>query len=140
VYPKADREFLDRVDVLRHLCDLDLLLFFYRHPRAFLTSEQLAAYVGYGLTQIGDSLDRLIEAQLLRRSATQAQSARIYQLTLSGPHGGWLEAILALARGRDGRRRLREAVRARSPVAPAGQAVTRKAPRAPKRGLEVIHG
>jgi hypothetical protein len=30
---------------LRDACDLDLLLFFSRHPRVVLSSEQLAAYV-----------------------------------------------------------------------------------------------
>lgn len=44
---------LQSVGVLRHPCDLDLLLFFNRHPRALLTSERLAAYVGYDLNQIG---------------------------------------------------------------------------------------
>ena len=34
---------LDRMRGIRHPCDLDLLLFFYRHPCALLSAEQLVA-------------------------------------------------------------------------------------------------
>jgi len=37
------RRLVERIGVLRNACDLDLLLFFVRHPRALLTSEQIAA-------------------------------------------------------------------------------------------------
>ena len=36
------RSMLDRIRGIRDASDLDLLLFFYRHPRALLTSEQFA--------------------------------------------------------------------------------------------------
>lgn len=42
------RLLLDGVPTLRRACDLDLLLFFARRPVSLLTSEQLAAFVGYG--------------------------------------------------------------------------------------------
>jgi hypothetical protein len=133
------RELLDRIDVLRHPCDLDLLLFFHRHPRAFLTSEQLAGYAGYSLAQISDSLDVLIGAQLLRRSATQAQSAWMYYLLCGGPQGEWLESLLALAASREGQYQLRQALKVRSAEAPAGRARAKKPARAARRSLEAVH-
>ena len=36
---------LGSIGILRHPCDLDLLIFFHRHPRVILTSERLAAYL-----------------------------------------------------------------------------------------------
>jgi hypothetical protein len=38
------RSMLDRMPGIRHAGDVDLLVFFYRHPRALLTGEQLIAY------------------------------------------------------------------------------------------------
>jgi predicted transcriptional regulator len=49
-------------------CDVDLLLFFLRHPRTLLTSVRLAAYVGYDLNQIAGSLAKLLESGLVERS------------------------------------------------------------------------
>src|SRR5436190_16953593 len=60
--PKRIGDLLHRIGCLRHPCDLDLLLFFSRHPRAFLLSERLAEYVGYDLTQVMQSLETLITA------------------------------------------------------------------------------
>ena len=55
--PKRIGDLLDRIGCLEHLSDLDLLLFFYRHPQAFLSSERLAVYVGYDLLQAKRSLE-----------------------------------------------------------------------------------
>jgi hypothetical protein len=63
---------------LRAGCDLDLLLFFARHPRVVLSSEQLAAYVGYDLQQVARSLDLLVGAGVLRRSINQGAVGRMY--------------------------------------------------------------
>src|SRR5712691_4959482 len=54
--PKQIEDLLDRIGCLRYPCDLDLLLFFHRHPRAILISERLAEYVGYELPQVAQSL------------------------------------------------------------------------------------
>ena len=62
IMPPQIGEVLDRLGCLRHPCDLDLLLFFSRHPRAFLVSERLAQYVGYDLPQVAQSLETLIAA------------------------------------------------------------------------------
>ena len=133
------RELLDQIGVLRHPCDLDLLLFFHRHPTAFLTSEQLAGYVGYSLAQTGDSLDVLIGARLLTRSATQAQSARMYHLMVGGTQRGWLQSLLALAASRQGRRQLRQALKAGLAETPVGRARAKKPARTARRSLEAVH-
>lgn len=100
---------LSSIGVLRHPCDLDVLLFFHRHPRALLTSERLAAYVGYDLNEVGRSIDLLTEAGLLQRSQNPTHAARMY--VLNGPDTGWLKSLLDIASTRDGRCDLIEAMR-----------------------------
>ena len=100
---------LNSVGVLRHPCDLDLVLFFYRHPHALLTSERLAAYVGYDLNQVGQSLDLLTEAGLLERSPNPTHAARMY--VLKAPESGWLASLLDIASTREGRRDVIDAMR-----------------------------
>jgi hypothetical protein len=74
---------------LWHPCDLDLLLFFHRHPRVLMTTERLAAYVGYDVKQIGRSLDTLLGAAVLQRSPNPTHEARLYFLRV-GADEGWL--------------------------------------------------
>src|SRR5262249_13401173 len=100
---------LSSIGVLRHPCDLDLLLFFHRHPRAVLTSERLAAYVGYDLNQVGRSIDLLSDAGLLERSQNPTHAARMYALI--APETGWLASLLVIGSTREGRRDLIEAMR-----------------------------
>src|SRR2546429_6867905 len=90
-------DLLDRIGCLKHPCDLDLLLFFDRHPRAFLIRERLAEYVGYDLTQVEDSLETLITAGLLRRSPDSTHPAQLYVLTRGSTLGGWLSSLLRIA-------------------------------------------
>lgn len=101
--PKRIGDLLDRIDCLRHPCDLDLLLFFHRHPRAFLISERLAEYVGYDLPQVAQSLETLITAGLLRRSPDSTDPARLYVLTPGSTRGRRLSSLLRFATARDGR-------------------------------------
>ena len=61
-------------------CDLDLLLFFHRHPRAVLTSERVALYVGHELSRVAKSLDSLITNGLLTRVNRPSASAAMYVL------------------------------------------------------------
>ena len=94
---------LDRSDSLRHPCDLDLLIFFVKHPHTLMGSEQLATFMGYDINQVAHSRDVLLEAGLLTRSQTRSQVARMYVLATDGVHRAWLPALVALASTRDGR-------------------------------------
>src|SRR2546427_9233617 len=90
-------DLLDRIECLRHPCDLDLLLFFSRHPRAFLLSERLAEYVGYELPQVAQSLETVITAGLLRRSPDSTHPARLYVLTPGSTRGGGRSSLPRIA-------------------------------------------
>jgi len=94
---------LDRIRGIRDACDLDLLLFFYRHPRALLTSEQFIAWLGYDREQIAKSLARLIEAGLVTRSQNPSHAAGLYVLELRGEPGELLSSLLNVATTREGR-------------------------------------
>ena len=115
---------LERSRVLKHACDLDLLVFFARHPRSLLASESLASFLGYDLKDIAASLDVLLGAGLLKRAQTPAHAARLYVFALDGAHvgpdGGWLPALLEMASTRQGRLALRETLRRRSSEGPSG--------------------
>jgi hypothetical protein len=110
---------LNSIGVLQHPCDLDLILFFHRHPCALLTSERLAAYVGYDLNQIGRSLDRLTDEGLVERTQNPTHAARMY--VLKTPDSGWLTSLLEIASTREGRRDLIQAIRDAAPVVEPGE-------------------
>jgi hypothetical protein len=104
------REILDRIGVFRHPCDVDLLVFFARHPRTLMPSEQLASFLGYEQAQVAESLDVLIEAKFLERTPNSTHPARLYVFAVNGPSGGWLPALLRHAATRDGRLAIRRAL------------------------------
>ena len=108
------RRLLDELDVLRHPCDLDLIIFFARHPRSLLASEQLAAFLGYGVKEIADSLELLLDAGFLTRTPNPRHVARMYVFSVDAPGGGWLPALVRLAATRNGRLELIWAIRERS--------------------------
>jgi DNA-binding MarR family transcriptional regulator len=83
---------------------LALVLFFHRHPRALLPSDRLAAFVGYNLKHVTQSLDLLAEAGLVEQSQHPTQAARLY--VLKTPESEWLAALLEIASTREGRRNL----------------------------------
>ena len=114
MHGKDARDLLERGGVLRSRCDLDLLLFFARHPNSLLPSESLAALLGYTLQEIAGSLDVLLAAGLLRRRQTPAHAARLYFFADGGSNGGWLPALLDLASTRPGRLALRDALAGRA--------------------------
>ena len=102
--PKRIGDLLDRIGCLGHPCDLDLLLFFYRHPQAYLQSERLAEYVGYDLPQVERSLETLMTAGLLQKSQASTRPARLYVLARrSSTLAGWLSSLLRIAATREGR-------------------------------------
>jgi len=94
-------DLLDRIGSVKSPCDLDLLLFFYRHPRAFLLSDRLAKYVGYDLPQVAGSLETLITAGLLRQSPDSTDPARLYVLRRGSTLAGWLSSLLRSAATRE---------------------------------------
>lgn len=108
--PDEAERLLDRIGVLRHPCDLDLLLFLVRHPRSMLTSDQLVAYLGYTVTQVGDSLDVLHAANLLRRSLSLTPPVRLFMLTAEGRAAEWLPALMNTVSKQGGRLALRQAL------------------------------
>ena len=112
VTPEDARRLLDGIGLTR-VCDLDLLVFFSRHPRALLASESLAGFLGYDLKDIADSLEVLMAAGLLTRVQTPAHAARLYVLTPAEASGDWLPPLVALASTRDGRLALRQGLRTR---------------------------
>ena len=95
---------LARVPVIARHCELDLLVFLYRHPRTLVTNEQLAAFVGYDKKQIAESIEAFIGAGLLERTQNAMHAARMYLLVLEGPQSGGLKELLELALTRQGRR------------------------------------
>jgi hypothetical protein len=97
---------------LRDTCDLDLLLFFSRHPRVVLSSEQLAAYVGYELQQVARALDWLLDGGLLRRALNQGAPGRMYVLEVDRA-GEWLESLRRVCATPDGRNSLKVLLRRR---------------------------
>jgi hypothetical protein len=107
------RRLLDELGIT-HLCDVDLLVFFARHPRALLASDQLAAFTGYSLPQIAESLDVLVQLGALRRTVASAHAARMYVFTPAGSNGNPLTALLEFVSARQGRLAMKRALLHRS--------------------------
>ena len=107
-------QLLERIGVLRSRCDLDLLLFFARHPAALLTSEQLANWLGHELKAIAASLDVLQQARLIERHQNPSHAARMYVFRADPAGGGWLPSLLRLAKTREGRLALLATLSSRS--------------------------
>jgi hypothetical protein len=112
------RSMLERIRSVRHACDLDLLLFFYRHSRALLTSEQLVAYLGYDRERVAKSLDGLIEAGLLTGSENRSRAARLYVLELGALPASVVSSLLKIAATRQGRQEVLRLLQSGSDHAP----------------------
>ena len=104
------RTLLTRIPALQRPCDLDLLVFFVRHWRALLSSEQLARLLGYPLKEIARSRDALVAAGLLTRVQDPTRAERMYVFEREGMHGGPIPAIVKLASTPRGRWSLRRAL------------------------------
>ena len=129
---------LDRVTILRQSCDLDLVLFFARHPRTLVTTEDLARFVGYDLPRISRSLDALIAGGVVQRSQNDAHAARMYVLESTGPNSGWLPSLLAVASTREGRAAVIAVLAARA-AGGTNDARSVANPTVPGRRLKVAH-
>ena len=97
------RRLVERSGVLRRPCDLDLVVFFARHPRTLMASEQLAAFLGYDVKEVAASLELLLDAGVLRRTPHPKHAARLYVFSVADSDGGWLPRLLKLASTRQGR-------------------------------------
>ena len=102
------KRLLAQISVIRGACELDLLVFLHRHPRALLTSERLAAFLGYDMKKIAAAIETFITGGLLERTQNPTHAARLYVLVLDGPQGGGLTALLKLASTRHGRQDILE--------------------------------
>jgi hypothetical protein len=106
------RELLNGIPTLRRPCDLDLLVFFAKHSRTLLSSEQLARLLGYELDEIARSLDVLVAAGYLTRSQKQNRTrpVQLYVFSTDAMNGGPPPAIVRLASSPEGRLALRLAL------------------------------
>ena len=112
------RALLDRIGMVRDRCDLDLLLFFVRHPRVLLSSDQIAALLGYTVKRLGDSLEALVTAKLLSRTQKPSGVARLYVFA-DGDTPDWLSSLVELASTREGHLAIRNALADRLKGAPS---------------------
>jgi hypothetical protein len=97
------RRLLERMGVLEHPSDLDLLIFFARHPHSLLSSEHLSALLGYDIPHIAASLDRLVASELVTRTQTSRHAARLFVLSDGGPHRDWFPELMTFGSTREGR-------------------------------------
>ncbi len=116
---------LARLPYLRHRCDLDLLVFFHRHPRVLLTSERLVAVLGYDFKQIAGSLETLIAAKVVTRTQHQTTAARMYALEAIDNDNDSLAPLLRTAYARAGRLAIIRALESRQVKEPDGASRSR---------------
>ena len=93
-----------------------------------LASEQLAAFLGYGVNDIASSLELLLDAGLITRTSSSAHTARLYRLLDGGPGHGWLPRLLEFTSTRSGRLAMIAALRRRSAERGGGGGVASTTP------------
>jgi hypothetical protein len=115
--------------MLQRGIDLDVLLFFARHPRSLLARDALARLLGYPLDEIAASLDSLTKAGVVaeRSGRNGPSAARLYVLSMEMGGRVPLSALLDFASSRAGRLALRAALAA--PVRPPAVASRERAHR-----------
>ena len=117
---------IERARIFRHVCDVDLFLFFVGHPRTLLASETLASYLGCELKQIADSLEILLAAGLIQRTQSAAHPARLYVLMTDGSSPEWLRPLLEMGSTRQGRAMLKKALKQRPHEGTSGSLASTK--------------
>jgi hypothetical protein len=118
------RSMLDRVRCIRCACDLDLLLFFHRHPCSLLASDRIFAHLGYAFQQAALSLDGLVDSGVLTRSRGRSGAACLYVLETRGLGGDALSSLLRIAAtpaGRQGLMRLLKSGSGEHVASPGGR-------------------
>lgn len=101
---------LDRVSAIHSRCDLDVLVYLFRHADALLTGEHVAAAVGYDLKQVAGSLDSFVFAGLLKRMRSRTDGPGMYNFAVGRPADGPLASLLQMASTRLGRLEIFEAL------------------------------
>jgi hypothetical protein len=91
---------LDRVAAIHNRCDLDVLVYLFRHADALLTGEYVASAVGCDLNEVAGSLDSLVLAGLLTRKRSRTEGAGMYVFAVGRPAAGPLASLLQLASSR----------------------------------------
>jgi hypothetical protein len=104
------RDLLARVPSIAHPADLDLFVFFAKHPRTLIASDQLARMLGYSLHEIAQSLDVLLASGVLTRAQNPSRPARLYMFATDSADDESLSALVELASSRHGRLALRRAL------------------------------
>jgi hypothetical protein len=90
-------------------CAADLLRYFYRHPRVYVTIDELARSVGYGPGNIEAAICTLTQGGLIVQRRHQRLTATLYQLVTAQQQ--WLSELARAASTARGRRRLRLVLR-----------------------------
>jgi len=103
------RRFLERLVALGvdTRCAADLLRYFQRHPTVYVTTDQLAACVGYAPDHIEAGILTLTRAGLLVQRRQPGLTAALYRLVAEA----WLSELVRAASSASGRRQLRRVLR-----------------------------
>lgn len=101
---------LDRVAVVHSRCDLEVLVYLFRHADALLTGERIATAVGYDLKQVAGSLDSLVFSGLVKRTWSRTDGPGMYVFAVGRPADGPLASLLEMASSRPGRLQILEAL------------------------------
>ena len=62
-------------------CATALLMYFARHPHIYVTTERLAAHVGYGIDRVGASIETLIRAGVIVHRRHSGLNAVMYRVS-----------------------------------------------------------
>ena len=115
--------------VLDSPCDLDVILFAQRHPRALVRIDDIARAVGHDVGDVGASVDGLTATGLITTRQTDAEHREAGVVLYEFTPGAWdaiLPALAWVAGSPEGRHDLRRALSHRRPAPPSGSTVARR--------------
>jgi hypothetical protein len=61
-------------------CATALAMYFYRHPHVYVTTDRLAAQVGYGVERVESSIETLVRAGMIVRQSHPSLNAVMYRV------------------------------------------------------------
>ena len=89
---------------ISRLCELDVLIFMYRHSLILARSEQIASLVGHELTAVGCALQQLEREKLIKRSRSSQEVFLFRFLALEDAERKYcLRQLISLLESRVGR-------------------------------------